>query len=175
MSITRRLRDPQRSQSNSEPVSREESGPASQVYSEPTSQSNLELVSREDSDPASQVYWDPTSQSNSDSVILATGTGCIHFQLEYGMLLWVVALYVPDFGDSLLSVPKVIKDGIDVSFCSHSRTAYVRTDNFTEQTLGRCTPRFMSFVLLGSVGSGTSRANASAYRANLTIPSHRMN
>jgi hypothetical protein len=65
------------------------------------------------------VYSDPTSQSNSDSVILATATRCIHFQLEYGMLLRVEALYVPDFGASLLSVLQLIKDGIDVSFCSH--------------------------------------------------------
>jgi len=48
------------------------------------------------------------------------------------MLLRMEALYVPDFGASLLSVPQLIKDGIDVSFRSHSLTAYITSEDFTE-------------------------------------------
>jgi len=107
---------------------------------------------------------------SADCVSLATATGSINLQLEYGMLLRVEALYVPDFGASLLSVHQLIKDGIDVSFRSHSRTAYIKSEGFTEQPVGRCAPGSMSFVLLGNVTSGTSGVNTIAYRAN--VPPH---
>jgi len=106
---------------------------------------------------------------SADSVSLATATGSINLQLECGMLLRVEALYVPDFGASLLSVPQLIKDGIDVSFRSHSRTAYITSEGFTEQPLGRCTPRAMSFVLLGKVTSGMNCVKAIAYCANAPL------
>jgi len=83
---------------------------------------------------------------SADSVSLATAAGSINLQLDCGMLLRVEALYVPDFGASLLSVPQLIKDGIDVSFRSHSRTAYITSEDFTEQPLGRCAPGSMSVV-----------------------------
>jgi len=73
---------------------------------------------------------------SADSVSLATAAGSINLQLDCGILLRVEALYVPDFGVSLLSVPQLIKDGIDVSFRSHSRTAYITSEDFTEQPLG---------------------------------------
>src|SRR3978361_685770 len=92
---------------------------------------------------------------SADSVSLAAATWSIYFQLKCRMLLRVEALYVPDFGASLLSVPQLIKDGIDVSFHSRSRTAYIRSDDFTEQPLDRCTPGSMFFVLPGSVPSRT--------------------
>jgi hypothetical protein len=77
---------------------------------------------------------------SADSVSLAAATWSIHFQLKCGMLLRVEALYVLDLGASLLSVPQLIKDGIDVSFHSRSRTAYIRSDEFMEQPLDRCMP-----------------------------------
>jgi len=109
---------------------------------------------------------------SADSVSLATVTSSIYLQLECGMLHRVEALYVPDFGASLLSVPQLIKDGIDVSFCSHLRTAYITSEGFTEQPLGRCAPGSISFVLLSNVTSGTSRVNAIAYRVN--VPPHQL-
>jgi len=90
---------------------------------------------------------------SADSVSLATAAGSINLQLECGMLLRVKALYVPDFGASLLSVPQLINDGIDVSFRCHSRTAYITSEDFTEQPLDRCAPGSMSFVLHGNVTS----------------------
>ena len=62
--------------------------------------------------------------------------------------------------------PQLIKDGIDVSFRSHSLTAYITSEDFTEQPLGRCAPGSMSFVLLGNVTSKRNHAIATAYRAN---------
>ena len=109
---------------------------------------------------------------SADSVSLATAAGSINHQLDCGMLLRVEALHVPDFGASLLSVPQLIKDGIDVSFRSHSRTAYITSEDFTEQPLGRCAPGSMSFVLLGNVTSKRSHANATAHRANDTPRSY---
>jgi len=53
---------------------------------------------------------------SADSVSLATAAGSINLQLDCRMLLRVEALYVPDFEASLLSVPQLIKGGIDVSF-----------------------------------------------------------
>jgi len=103
---------------------------------------------------------------SADSVSLATATGSINLQLNCGMLIRVEALYVPDFGAFLLSVPKLIKDDIDVSFRSHSLTAYITSEDFTEQPLGRCAPGSMSFVLLGNVTSKRNHANSTAYRAN---------
>jgi len=103
---------------------------------------------------------------SADSVSLATATGSINIQLNCGMLLRVEALYVPDFGASLLSVPQLIKNGIDVSFRSHSLTAYIISEDFTKQPLGRCAPGSMSFVLLGNVTSKRNHVNATAYRAN---------
>jgi len=103
---------------------------------------------------------------SADSVSLATAAGSINLQLDCGMLLRVEALYVPDFGASLLSVPQFIKDGIDVSFCCHSRTAYITSEDFTEQPLGRCAPGSMSFVLLGNVSSKKGYPNSTTYRAN---------
>jgi len=101
-----------------------------------------------------------------DSVSLATAASSINLQLDCGMLLRVEALYVPDFGASILSVPQLIKDGIDVSFRSHSHTAYITSEDFTEQHLGRCAPGFMSFILLGNVTSKKGYPNSTAYRAN---------
>jgi len=103
---------------------------------------------------------------SADSVSLATAAGSINLQLNCRILLRVEALYVPDFGASLLSVPQLIKNGIDVSFRSHSRTAYITSEDFTEQPLGRCAPGSMSFVLLGNVTSKRSHANATVHRAN---------
>jgi len=103
---------------------------------------------------------------SADSVSLAIATGSINLQLDCGMLLRVEALYVPDFGASLLSVSQLIKDGIDVSFCSHSRTAYITSDDFREQPLGRCASGSMSFVLPGNVMSKRSHANDTVHRAN---------
>jgi len=99
---------------------------------------------------------------SADSVSLATAAGSINLQLDCGMLLRVEALYVPDFGASLLLVPQLIKDGIDVSFCSHSLTAYITSEDFTEQPQGRCAPGSMSFVLLGNITSQRNHANATA-------------
>jgi len=101
-----------------------------------------------------------------NSVSLATAAGSINLQLDCGMLLRVEALYVPDFGASLLSVPQLIKDGIDVSFHSHSHTAYITSEDFTEQPLGRYAPGSMSFVLFGNVTSKKGYPNSTAYRAN---------
>jgi len=42
---------------------------------------------------------------SADSVSLATAAGSINLQLDCGLLLRVEALYVPDFGASLLWVP----------------------------------------------------------------------
>jgi len=109
---------------------------------------------------------------SADSVSLATATGSINLQLECGMLLRVEALYVPDFGASLLSVHQFIKDGIDVSFHSHSCTAYITPQGFTEQPLGRCAPGSISFVLLGNVTSETSGVNTIVYCAN--VPPHQL-
>jgi len=103
---------------------------------------------------------------SADSVSLATAAGSINLQLDCGMLLRVEALYVPDFGASLLSVPQLIKDGIDVSFRSHSRTTYITSEDFFEKPLGRCAPGSMSFVLLGNVTSEKSCADATAYRVD---------
>jgi len=102
---------------------------------------------------------------SANSVSLATAAGSINIQLDCGMLLRVEALYVPDFGASLLSVPQLIKDGIDVSFHSHSLTADITSEDFTKQLLGRCAPGSMSFVLLGNVTSKRNHANATVYRA----------
>ena len=41
-------------------------------------------------------------------------TVTINLKLDCGMLLRVEALYVPDFGASIFSVPHLIKDGIDI-------------------------------------------------------------
>ena len=41
----------------------------------------------------------------------AIATGTIHFHLDSDILLTVEALYVPDFGVSLLSISKLIKAG----------------------------------------------------------------
>ena len=101
-----------------------------------------------------------------DSVSLATAAGSINLQLDCGILLRVEAIYIPDFGASLLSVPQLMKDGIDVSFHSHSLTAYITSEDFTEQPLGRCAPGSMSFVLLSNVTSKRNHANTTAYRAN---------
>ena len=103
---------------------------------------------------------------SANSVSLATAAISINLQLDCGMLLRVEALYVPDFGASLLSVPQLIKDGIDVSFRSHSCTAYIISEDFTEQPLGRYAPGSMSFVLLGNVTSKKAYPNCTAYRAN---------
>jgi len=103
---------------------------------------------------------------SADSVSLATAAGSINLQLDCGMLLRVEALYVPDFRASLLSVPQLIKDGIDVSFRSRSRTAYITSEDFTEQPLGRCAPGSMPFVLLGNVTSKKGYPNSTVYRAN---------
>ena len=101
---------------------------------------------------------------SANSVSLAsTTTGSINLQLKCRMLLRVKALYVPDFGASLLSVPQLIKDGIDVSFRSHSHTAYITSEGFTEQPLGRCAPESMSFVLLGTLASRTTYTNTVTY------------
>jgi len=70
---------------------------------------------------------------SADSVSLATATGSINLQLDCGMLLRVEALFVPDFGASLLSIPQLLKDGIDVRFHSYSPTAYIISEDFTEQ------------------------------------------
>jgi len=103
---------------------------------------------------------------SADSVSLVTATSSLNPQLNCGMLLRVEALYVSDFGASLLSVPQLMKDGIDVSFSSHSLTAYITSEDFTEQPLGRCPSGSMSFVLLGNVTSKRYHANATMYRAN---------
>jgi len=104
---------------------------------------------------------------SADSVSLATAAGSINLQLDCRILLRVEALYVPDFGASLLLVPQLIKNfGIDVSFRSHSCTAYITSEDFTEQPLGRCAPGSMSFVLLGNVTSKRSHANATVHQAN---------
>jgi len=70
---------------------------------------------------------------SADSVSLATAASSINLQLDCGILLRVEALYVPDFGAYLLSVPLLIKNGVDVSFRSHSCTAYITSEDFTEQ------------------------------------------
>ena len=103
---------------------------------------------------------------SADSVSLATAAESINLQLDCGMLLKVEALYVPDFGVFLLLVPQLIKGGIDVSFRSHSRTAYITSEDFTEQPLGRCAPGSMSFVLLGNVISKKDYPNSTVYRTN---------
>jgi len=103
---------------------------------------------------------------SADSVSLATAAGSINLQLDCGIFLRVEALYVPRFGASLLSVPQLIKNGIDVSFRSHSRSAYITSEDFTEQPLGRCAPVSMSFVLLGNVPSKRSHANTAVHRVN---------
>ena len=103
---------------------------------------------------------------SADSVSLATATGSINLQLDCGILLRVEALYVPDFGASLLSVPQLIKNGIDVSFRSHSCSAYITSEDFTEQPLGICAPGSVSFILLRNVTSKRSQANATAHQAN---------
>jgi hypothetical protein len=109
---------------------------------------------------------------SADSVSLATAAGSINLQFESGMLLRVEALHVPDFGTFLLLLPQLIKDGIDVSFRSRSFTAYITSEGFTEQPLGRYVPGSVSFVLLSSVASRRSPVNATTYRAN-TLP-HRV-
>jgi len=103
---------------------------------------------------------------SADSVSLATAAGSTNLQLDCGMLLRVETLYIPDFGASLLSVPQLIKDGIDVSFHSHSLTVYITSEDFTEQPLGRCAPGSRSFVLLGNVTSKRNHAKATGYRVN---------
>jgi len=104
---------------------------------------------------------------SADSVSLVTAAGSINLQLDCGMLLRVKALYVPDFRASLLLVPQLIKDGIDVSFRSHSRAAYITSEGFTEQPLGRCAPSgSISFVLLSNVTSKKGYPNSTAYQAN---------
>jgi len=108
---------------------------------------------------------EPLQVESADSVSLATATASINLQLDCGMLLRVEVLYVPDFGASLLSVPQLINNGIDVSFCSHSRTAYITSQDFTEQPLGRCAPGSMSFIL-DNVTSKRSHGNATVHRAN---------
>jgi len=100
---------------------------------------------------------------SANSVSLATAAGSINLQLDCRMLLRVEALYVQDFRASLLSVPQLIKDGIDVGFRSHSCTAYITSEDFTEQPLDRCTPRSMSFVLLGNVTSTKDYPNSTVY------------
>jgi len=101
---------------------------------------------------------------SADSVSLATAAGSINLHLECGIHLRVEALYVPDFGASLLSVPQFIKEGIDVTFRSDSCTAYITSVGFTEQPLGRCTPGSMSFVLLGKAASKPT--SVTAYQVN---------
>jgi len=104
---------------------------------------------------------------SADSVSLATAASSINLQLDCGMLLRVEALYVPDFRAFLLSVPQLIKDGIDVSFCSHLRTAYITSEDFMEQPLGRYAPGSMSFIILGNVTSKKDYPNSTVYRANV--------
>jgi hypothetical protein len=58
--------------------------------------------------------------------------GIIHFPLQCGRLLKLNVAYVPAFAAALHSVPPLIKDGIDVSFRSRSRTAYIRSEEFPE-------------------------------------------
>ena len=108
---------------------------------------------------------------SANSVSLATATSSINLQLDCGMLLRVEVLYIPDFGASLLSVPQLIKDGIDVSFRSHSRTAYITSEDFTEQPLGRCASGSMSFILLGNITTKRSHANPTVHHANAEPPS----
>jgi len=84
------------------------------------------------------------------------------------MLLRVEALYVPDFGASIFSVPQLIKDGIDISFRSHSRTTYITSEDFTKQPLGRYVPGSMSFVPLGNVTSKKDYPNSTMSQANAT-------
>ena len=62
----------------------------------------------------------------------------------------------------------MIKYGIDVSFHYHSHTAYITSEDFTEQPLVRCIPGSMSFVLLGNVTSKKGYPNSTAYQANAT-------
>ena len=101
---------------------------------------------------------------SADCVSLATAAGSISLQLDCGIHLRLEALYVPDFGASLLSVPQLIKKDIDVSFRSNSRTAYITSVGFTEQPLGRCLPGSMSFVLLSKAASKPT--SVTAYQAN---------
>jgi len=101
---------------------------------------------------------------SADSVSLATAAGSINLHLECGIHLRVEALYVPDFGALFLSVPQLIKEGIDVSFRSDSHTAYITSVGFTEQPPGRCTPGSMSFVLLGKAVSKPT--SVTEYQAN---------
>lgn len=72
----------------------------------------------------------------------ATPTGSINFPLECGMFLSVEALYVADFGTFLISVPQLIKDGIGVSFYSHSGTVDITPADFTEATAWQVLARF---------------------------------
>jgi len=104
---------------------------------------------------------------SADSVSLATAAGSINLQLDCGILLKVEALYVPDFRASLLSVLQLIKDGIDVSFRSHLHTAYITSEDFTEQPRGRCAPGSMSFVLLGNVTSKKDYLNSTVNRGKV--------
>ena len=60
------------------------------------------------------------------------------------------ALYVPDFGASLLSVLQLNKDGYNVIFYSRTATAYISLDTLTEQPHGRCPAGSLSYILLGS-------------------------
>jgi len=107
-------------------------------------------------------------QESADCVCLATAADSINLQLDCRMLLRVEALYLPDFGAFLLSVSQLIKDGIDVSFCSHSCTAYITSEDFMEQPLGKYASGSISFVLLGNLTSKRSHANATTHRANAT-------
>jgi len=107
----------------------------------------------------SRSFYKPSQPT----VSLATAASSINLQLDCGMLLRVEALYVPDFGASLLSIPLLINNSIDVSFRSHSLNANIISEDFTEQPLGRCTPGSMSFVLLSNVTSKRNHANATAY------------
>jgi len=104
---------------------------------------------------------------SADSVCFTTASSSIILQLDCGMLVRVETLYVPDFGASLLSVPQLIKDSIDVCFHTHLRTAYITSEDFTEQPLGRCASGSMSFVLLGNITLKRSHSNATVHQANV--------
>ena len=113
----------------------------------------------------------PLYVDTADSVSLATAVGSIHLQLHCGILLRVEALYVPDFGASLLSVPQLNKDGYDVIFRSRTATAYISSNNLTEQPLGRRSAGSLSCILLGR----SIRAQAHLANANLTCQSDSAN
>ena len=79
----------------------------------------------------------------------ATGIGSIQFHLDYGLLLTVKALYVPDFhAVSLLSVDDLDESGYEVIF--RFGTCLVKSNSITEpQLIGKRQAESRTCTLLG--------------------------